>query len=126
MDAKEHKDLYIALAVGGVTLVLVFLYMSQNSSITVTPATDTATTPATTTAEAPPPITPYNYNIEPYSPGPLLANAAPNVSNNVTIGGNGNGCSGCANKKNCGPLNGNAPDNCTVAQYQTLMDTGAG
>ena len=118
MTEKEHKDVYIAAAVGGLGLVLVLLYLFGGSQ-PASAATNADGTPLPgVAAVAPPGVGTYNYNITPYNPDPLLPYAKSAI-NPLASGG------GCCDT--CGPIgaaSGSMPPN--VAQYQTLMGTGAG
>lgn len=109
MADKEHRDLYIAAAVGGVGLILVLLYMSGGAVASAPgPSADTAET-------APAGQSDYNYNIAPYNPAPLITNghsALPAVSG------------GCCD--DCGPNTGSQYNNVNTAQFLTLLGTGSG
>lgn len=115
MTEKEHKDVYIACAVGGVGLVLVLLYLFGGSS--TAPALNAAGQPLQGVAESNPPNigSDYNYNIAPYTPNPLITYG----NQNKDAGG-----SGCCDT--CGPNNGSHFGNVNVAQFQTLLGVGAG
>lgn len=110
MTKKEHNDVYIAAIVGGIALVLIWLYMQTGVAVA-------ASLPDNTTAAGDTvPQTPYNYNVAPYDPGPPISFAFPPVptsgSDNINVGG----C-GCP----CGPQNGGNNFNTTTSQFQTLM-----
>jgi len=118
MTEKEHRDVYIACAVGGVGFILVLLYLfggSQPASAATN--ADGASLPGVA-ATAPPGIDNYNYNIAPYNPDPLL----PYGKSSIAPLASGGGC--C---DTCGPIGAGSqsmPPN--VAQFQTLLGTGAG
>lgn len=108
MTQKEHKDIYIASAVGGLGLVLIWLYLhggTVQASITDPNAEQAA--PLADTS-------PYNYNVAPYDPGPPLSIAFPPIPD---VGGGSTGTCGCG----CGPDSGGQYFNPNVAQYQTLI-----
>ncbi len=137
MTEKEHRDVYIAAAVGGVALVLIYLFLNGGSVTPQTVASDTQVPSATATP--PPAQTAYNYNIQPFNPGPGL------ILGDTNIGGPGDsfftssytggtmtpppatgGCSGnCGScKQTCGPVTGNSIANNTVGQFMALMGFG--
>jgi hypothetical protein len=99
MSKKEHRDIYIAAAVGGVALILIWLYLSSETP-TGSPLTQTAG-----------PQTPYNYNVGPYTGQPA----------NIQLGGVSSGQ--CCDK--CGPNNGQDYNNVTASQFQALNQGGA-
>jgi hypothetical protein len=112
MTDKEHRDAYIAAAVGGVALVLIYLYLNTQSGSAMA-----ATVPDNTSAVGETvPQTPYNYNVAPYTPRPPINFALPAVS----VGGDSvsinQGC-GCP----CGPQNGGNNFTPNVPQFQTLI-----
>lgn len=111
MNAKEHRDLYIAAAVGGVGLVLVLLFLFSPSAAVAAaaPATDLAD-------QAPAGQSDYNYNIAPYNPAPLITNGR------ATLPSAGGG--GCCDT--CGPDTGSQYNLPNTSQFLTLLGTGAG
>jgi len=116
MTEKEHKDIYIACAVGGVGLVLVLLYLFSPSPASAATNADGTPLPGAA-ATAPPGIDNYNYNIAPYNPDPII----PNTKSFLPANNNGGGC--C---DSCGPIGGGVGLPPNVAQFQTLLGTGAG
>lgn len=113
----EHRDVYIAAAVGGVGLILVLLYLFGGNN-PASAATNAAGTPIPGTTEtAPPGVSDYNYNVAPFNASPVIPNGKSTV-----IGANSGG--GCCNE--CGPSTGSQFNNPNVAQFQTLIGTGAG
>lgn len=126
MSDKEHRDFYIAAIVGGLGLVLIYLYMHAAPSALQVADTSGSTVPtAAGVASAPPALSAYNYNVAPYDPGPPIQFAfpalAPISQPNITLGTPGGGC---CNK--CGPSSGDSYNNNTVGQFATLIGTGAG
>lgn len=119
MTEKEHKDVYIAAAVGGLGLVLVLLYLYGGTAQASVAQNADGTPLPSATAVAPPGISDYNYNIAPYDPNPGIQ-ALKTGLNNLANGGSGGGC--C---DKCGPDNGNDYFNTNVAQFQTLIGGGA-
>lgn len=112
MADTEHRDVYIAAAVGGVALVLIYLYM--HSTPAQAAATDASGAALPSVVSTPPELpTPYTYNVEPYNPQPGIQIGATPTQNK----------SGCCD--NCGPSSGSNYFNTTVAQFQTLMGYGA-
>lgn len=112
MTDKEHKDVYIAAAVGGVALILILLYMyggTNTAAQTAEPSDAIATPPAAQT--------PYNYNVAPYQPGPPIQFGAATPANSNKAGG-------CCDR--CGPAIGNDIFSTSVAQFQTLISMGGG
>lgn len=116
MTDKEHKDVYIAAAVGGLGLVLVLLYLFGGSAPASAAENAAGDTLPSTTATAPPGLSDYNYNIAPYNPAPLIPNGRGAVDN-VSAGG-------CCDT--CGPSTGQQYNLPNVAQFMTLLGTGAG
>jgi len=118
MSDTERKDVYIAVGIGGLALILIMLYIYGGKSVPVTDQTnsDGASLPSVT-ATPPPDTTPYTYNIQPYYPNaglPLAANA------NKTSNGK-SGCGGCSSKSSCyNP----SSYGCTIAQFNTLAGYG--
>lgn len=110
MTDKEHRDVYIAAAVGGVGLVLVLLYLFGGASVATVPGSS-----ADLTDTAPVGQSDYNYNVAPYNPAPIIANGR------AALPGIGGGC--C---DNCGPSTGQQYNNVNTAQFLTLLGTGAG
>lgn len=116
MTDKEHRDIYIAFAVGGVVFVLGMLYVHGGSqAATVAMDASGAPLPSAGTSVDQPALTPYNFNIEPYNPSPGIVFPANNLPAN-------NGANGCCNS--CGPQTGGQYFNSTVAQFQTLIGPG--
>lgn len=114
MANTEHRDVYIAAAVGGVGLVLVLLYLWDQPAA----ATNASGEALPSLVSTPPPGgTPYTYNIAPFDPTPGL----PGARNINTINAPG-GAGGCCDQ--CGPRTGNAAFNNTVAQFMTLLGYG--
>ncbi len=119
MTDKEHSDIYIAAAVGGLGLILIYLYM-HSSSQAASPA-QASQTPVVAATEPAGVSTPYNYNVAPYDPGPPIVFAAaplPPPQPGANIGG------GCCN--DCGPANADHFNNTNVAQFATLLGLGTG
>lgn len=118
MTDKEHKDIYIACAVGGVGLILVLMYLFGGSTPSAALNADGTPLP-TSTAQVQPGLTDYNYNIAPYNPAPVIPNAKSVLpSNIIPLGG------GCCDT--CGPDTGSQYNQPNVAQFMTLIGTGAG
>jgi len=109
MTQKEHKDIYIASAIGGLGLVLIWLYLYGGTSVALAVPEDQQTAPPLADTS------PYNYNVAPYDPGPPISFAFPPIPD-VGGGSTGIGC-GCG----CGPDTGQQYFNPNVAQYQTLI-----
>ena len=117
---KEHTDLYIAFAVGGLGLVLILLYVFSNSTAPAATQTNANGGPLPTVGAVSPPDLPqtaYNYNIVPFDPAPGIA--YPRES----IPANENGC-GCGGGSGCGPQNGQQFFNTNVSQFMTLVGYG--
>lgn len=103
MTDTEKKDLYIAAAVGGLGLILVFAYIHSGTLVSHNGEQIPAAEPSA------PVVTPYNYNVAPYNPRPALQLAKPGSMNK----------GGCCD--DCGVRNGAQYFNPTVAQFQTLI-----
>lgn len=116
MTDKEHRDVYIAAAVGGLGLVLVLLYLFGGSAPVSAATNASGAALPTATETSPPGIDNYNYNIAPYNPAPLLPYGKSSIA--------ANGGGGCCD--DCGPDTGSQYNNVNVAQFQTLLGTGAG
>jgi len=110
MTKKEHKDVYIAAAVGGVALILIWLYLNTGTAVSATLPDNTSAAGDTV------PQTPYNYNVAPYQPGPPIQFAFPPIPD--VGGGNTNigGSCGCP----CGP-DGSNNFNVNTYQFQSLI-----
>jgi len=106
MTDTEKKDLYIAAAIGGLGLIVILAYIHSG---TITPAENNAAD----TLQGLEPTTPYNFNIQPYNPKPLITN--PNQ--NIAADNSDDDC--CCD--GCGISNGAQYNNPTVAQFQTLI-----
>ena len=107
--------MYIAAAVGGVVLVLIFLYVKAPVAVSgpgnLPDATQTAGVDQT----------PYNYNIQPYGgDGPLNIPARGPITNQ-NIGGRNSG-GGCCN--NCGTSTGSDYQNPGVLAFLKLLALG--
>lgn len=116
MTDKEKRDAYIAAAVGGVALVLIYLYIHSAPLI----AGGAGTLPdATQTAGLD--QNPYNYNIQPYGgDGPLNIPARGPISTNYNNLGGGSG--GCCDA--CGTKTGSSYQNPGVLAYLKLLALG--
>ncbi|MDE2019973.1 MAG: hypothetical protein KGJ13_06545 [Patescibacteria group bacterium] len=112
MNGHEHRDVYIALGVAGVVLVLIYLYLYGGATTPVGP--DGNPLPSTTTG---PDVaqTPYNYNVTPYNPSPH-ANYTPQSINPLN-----SGCSGCSGSQRCGVSGMNSTN---VTQFSLLIGGG--
>lgn len=108
----ENRDAMIAVAVGGVALVLILLYM-KGGAVGATNA-EGEPLPALTSIQ-PPNANSYNYNVAPYNPDPGLSYGRSALPAN-NIGG------GCCD--NCGPQNGQTYNNVNIAQFMTLLGFG--
>lgn len=120
--ASEHRDIYIAAAVGGVGFVLLMLYLyNGNAPASAGGVVPDASSPTGVTVVPPSLPTPYTYNVTPYDPSPaIIYGATPAPANS-----NGNG-SDCCGGQTCGPIGGGGQYfDTTVAQFSTLMGTGA-
>lgn len=106
MTDKEHRDVYIAAAVGGTVLVLLFMYM-HGSNTPIATAGDVVPTADVASAGG----TPYNYNVQPYGGGALIQFASRILP---SLGGGG-----CCD--NCGPDSGGLYQNPGVAAFTTLI-----
>lgn len=115
MTDTEHRDVYIAAAVGGVGLVLVLLYLFGNQAPVTTNANGTAL-PSIGASSAP--ATPYTFNVPAYDPAPGIPYPRTSLPPN-TLPANNNGC--C---DECGPSSGGGVFNNTVAQFMTLLGYG--
>ena len=115
MADTEKRDVYIAAAVGGVGLVLVLLYLWDQ---TPAPATNAQGEPLPSLVATPPASTPYNFNIAPFDPAPGIPYARPNINTINAPGGAG----GCCD--DCGPRNSAQYFNSTVSQFMTLLGYG--
>lgn len=125
MTDKEHRDFYIAAAVGGLGLIILLLYLFGGQNYIAPPVTDTQSSIPNLASLPPPDMTDYNYNIAPYSPFPPIKYVGGNIVNNPGGGGtisgppggpgSGNGC--CSS---CGP-SGQQNSNMTTAIFQTLI-----
>lgn len=120
MADTEHRDIYIAAAVGGVGLVLVFMYLQGVTPAQAESAVASAGSPllANAAITPPPDQTAYNYNVAPYTPRPPIQfpPAIPAVQYQSNSGG------GFCN--DCGPSTGSQYNDPTVAQFQTLIGNG--
>lgn len=111
---KEHRDVYIALAVGGLGLILILLWLFTPTGA-VASETGAGDTYNLLTGTMPPGANDYNYNVPPFNPGPPITIAQPTIPGSTS----GNcGCSG-ASSVSCGQMTGSNPVN--VAQFQTLI-----
>jgi hypothetical protein len=108
MTDTEKRDLYIAAAVGGIGLVIVFLYLHAGTIVSQNGQQIPSTVPAATPAQ-----TAYNYNIAPYNPAPPLTVASPQSIGDFANSG------GCCDSCGFGSTN------VDVANFTTLMGTGA-
>ncbi|MDE2019748.1 MAG: hypothetical protein KGJ13_05390 [Patescibacteria group bacterium] len=118
MEGTEHRDIYIALGVGGVALVLIYLYLYSGSNV----PTGADGTPIPTAADTSVPQTPYNYNVAPYNP-PLLTPNPPQTLQPLNNVNQSNNCSGCSKASKCGSFNNSNPT--STYQYNTLVGYGA-
>lgn len=120
MDGAEHRDVYIAAAVGGVGLVLVLLHMFGSNN--AQPQLNADGTPLPSAAAAvSPSATPYTFNVPAYDPAPGIAYPRSSLPpNTVTPASNAGGC--C---DTCGPQTGGQYFNSSVAQFMTLIGFGS-
>lgn len=120
MADTEHKDIYIAAAVGGVALVLVMLHVFSNQQPTATNAEGASLPlPGATTTGTP---STYNYNIAPFNPAPGIPYPKSSLATNTlpSVASPQNG--GCCDQ--CGPSSGSGYFANSVAQYMTLIGFG--
>jgi ABC-type amino acid transport substrate-binding protein len=114
---REHRDLYIALGVGGVALILIFLYLYGGTQQPVATNSNGASLPGLTETPAAD-ATPYTYNVQPYYPNPGIQYVPNNSNTNQASGG----CGGCGKKNECFNASSN---NCTTSQFMTLIGYGS-
>lgn len=115
MNDAEHRDVYIAAAVGGVGLVLVLLYLFGNQTPVQLNADGTPLPSAGATAG---PSTPYTFNVPAYDPAPGIPFPRSSLPPNEIAQTGG----GCCNA--CGPATGNQFFNSSVSQFMTLLGYG--
>lgn len=127
MNDKEQRDVYIAVAVGGVALVLVLFYLTggKNQGVVIQgqPSDGNGVSPVNvTTPEIP--QSEYNYNITPFtSELPIIqSRLGPPVQTSSGCGG----CGGSGGVNHCGPISAGNNFNTTIAQFLTLMQMGLG
>jgi hypothetical protein len=111
MTTEEKRDAWIAAAVGGFVLVMIYLYLyGGTTQAVVQPPQDTGVAPGLVS----PPLdsTPYNYNVTPYSPAAPIQFGFPPPANT-----NGGCCQQCATANGFGV---------NVQQFSTLLGTGTG
>lgn len=114
MADTEHRDVYIAAAVGGVGFVLLMLYLYSGNSVPNAGALVADPASPTGVTVIPPSLpTPYTYNVPPYNPNPPIMFGANNTP------ANSNSC--C---DTCGPTSGGQYFDTTVGQFMTLIGRG--
>ena len=117
MTDKEKRDAYIATAIGGVVLVLLFMYVKSAPLV----EGGAGTLPDVSASAAPIDQTPYNYNIQPYGgDGPLNIPARGPITTQ-NIGGRNSG-GGCCDA--CGTTQGSSYQNPGVLAYLKLLALG--
>lgn len=115
---NEHRDAYIAAIVGGVALVLIYLYLhAGTNAIAADLGTPLGTQPVDASA-TPAAGSPYNYNVAPYDPGTPIQYAFPSM---FPSGESGCGCGGVSGITPCSPITGTNLYQVNVDQYQSLV-----
>lgn len=110
--------MYIAAAVGGVALVLIFLYVKTPVAVSQPGSLPDASQTIGAADQ-----NPYNYNIQPYGgDGPLNIPARGPISNQSNVGGRNSG-GGCCD--NCGTSQGSSYQNPGVLAFLKLLALGA-
>lgn len=123
---KEHRDVYIAFAVGGVGLVLILLYLLSPGAAVATQAGNAGNTynDNPLIATQPPGASDYNYNVPGFDPGPPIQYTGGNLT-----GGSGSGSgSGCGCDAGGVTICGQATpgSNINTAQFLTLLGANSG